>query len=134
MRNAIANVCLAGSSLRDKNHRRKVLSHLDSPEWASTGRFCIAFRDSLGFRHDFRALYAFQRDSSFGFILFQLCVWVMDVCVAQQQHCVHFLISKIDFRSSIGRFVRVVSTYPAPRELSEAMVSKSYSLHCFLVA
>jgi hypothetical protein len=88
VRNAIANVCLAGSSLRDKNHRRKVLSHLDSPEWASTGRFCIAFRDSLGFRHDFRALYAFQRDSSFGFILFQLCVWVMDVCVAQQKNSI----------------------------------------------
>ena len=88
VRNAIANVCLAGSSLRDKNHRRKVLSHLDSPEWASIGRFCIAFRDSLGFRHDFRALYAFQRDSSFGFILFQLCVWVMDVCVVQQKNSI----------------------------------------------
>ena len=63
-----------------------------------------------------------------------MCLGNGRVCgPTKKQHCVHFLISKIDFRSSIGRFVRVVSTYPAPRELSEAVVSKSYSLHCFLV-
>jgi len=104
VRNALVDSVLAGDGVRDRSIRERVLFALDV-ECEMFERFLIVFRDPLGCRHDFRALYAWSRT---------------DIA----QRAAELGAPRAPGRG--GRFVRVFSVYPSPPEVTDEMLSKCF--------